>query len=74
VINGLITRNVAMMPLLRVTDTKYVQVGADQVRPPDLMHSDCRCDQDGPVLPLHLREHIGQEILEMALSRYANGP
>ncbi len=29
------------------------------VRPPDLMHSDWRCDDDGSVLPLHVAEHIG---------------
>ena len=31
------------------------------------MYSDWRCDHDGPVLPLHVAEHIGPEILQAAL-------
>ncbi|MEV8513241.1 DUF6758 family protein [Dactylosporangium sp. NPDC051484] len=34
------------------------------VRPPDLMHSDWRCDVDGAVLPLHVAQHIGPEIVD----------
>jgi Family of unknown function (DUF6758) len=34
-----------------------------QVRPPDLMHSEWRCDVDGAVLPLHVAKHIGPEIV-----------
>jgi hypothetical protein len=33
------------------------------------MHSDWRCDNDGPVLPLHVPEHIDPQILDMALAR-----
>jgi hypothetical protein len=39
------------------------------VRPPDLMNSDWRCDADGPVLPLHVVEHINAQILEAAIAR-----
>jgi hypothetical protein len=39
------------------------------VRPPDLMNSDWRCDVDGGVLPLHVPEHIGPEIVEMVRGR-----
>ena len=39
------------------------------VRPPDLMHSEWRCDEDGAVLPLHVTEHIGPEIVEAARQR-----
>src|SRR3569833_1707920 len=34
------------------------------VRAPDLMHSEWRCDGDGVVLPMHVAEHIGEEIVE----------
>jgi hypothetical protein len=45
------------------------------VRAPDLMNSDWRCDVDGPVLPLHVAEHINAEILEAAVSKiHASGP
>ena len=39
------------------------------VRPPDLMHSEWRCDEDGSVLPMHVTEHIGPEIVESARQR-----
>jgi hypothetical protein len=39
------------------------------VRAPNLMSSEWRCDVDGPVLPLHVAEHIGAQILETALAR-----
>lgn len=35
-----------------------------QVRSPDLMHTDWRCDDCGAVPPLHVADHIGPEILE----------
>ncbi len=35
-----------------------------QVRPPDLMHTDWRCDTDGAVLPMHVPLHTGPEIVE----------
>jgi hypothetical protein len=41
------------------------------LRPPDLMHSDWRCDEDGSVLPMHVTEHIGPEIVESARHRIA---
>jgi uncharacterized protein DUF6758 len=34
------------------------------VRPPDLMHTEWRCDEDGGVLPFHVPVHIGPEIVE----------
>jgi len=39
------------------------------VRPPDLMHSEWRCDDDGSVLPLHVAEHIGEEIVDAARAK-----
>jgi hypothetical protein len=33
------------------------------------MNSDWRCDMDGPVLPLHVAEHIGPAILDTVLAR-----
>ncbi|MFC7545160.1 DUF6758 family protein [Plantactinospora sp. GCM10030261] len=39
------------------------------VRPPDLMHSDWRCPACGPVLPLHVAEHVGPAIVEAAVDR-----
>jgi hypothetical protein len=33
------------------------------------MNSDWRCDADGPVLPLHIAEHINAEILESVISK-----
>jgi hypothetical protein len=33
------------------------------------MNSEWRCDHDGPVLPLHIAEHIGPEILESVLAK-----
>jgi hypothetical protein len=44
------------------------------VRAPDLMHSEWRCDDCGPVPPLHVAEHIGLEILQTALDRLGAGP
>lgn len=37
-----------------------------------MMNSDWRCDADGPVLPLHVAEHINAQILESALARMAS--
>jgi hypothetical protein len=39
------------------------------VRPPDLMHTDWRCADCGPVPPLHVAEHVGPEIVETATAR-----
>jgi hypothetical protein len=40
-----------------------------------MMHSDWRCDACGPVLPLHVAEHIGPEIIEMVRGKIlAHGP
>ena len=39
------------------------------MRPPDLMHSDWRCDDDGSVLPLHVAQHNSAEIVESARAR-----
>ena len=41
------------------------------VRPPDLMHSEWRCDEDGGVLPLHVAQHIGPEIVESVRAKLA---
>jgi hypothetical protein len=43
------------------------------VRPPDLMHSEWRCDSCGPVPPLHVAEHIGAEIVVSATERVIEG-
>lgn len=43
------------------------------VRPPDLMHSEWRCDLCGPVPPWHVAKHISAEIMEMAVARAGNG-
>ena len=39
------------------------------MRAPDLMYSEWRCDGCGPVLPLHVAEHISAEILDTVLAR-----
>ncbi len=39
------------------------------VRPPDLMHSDWRCDICGTVVPFHVAEHINGEILTAVAAR-----
>lgn len=44
------------------------------MRPPDLMSSEWRCETDGPVPPLHVVEHIGDEIIESVTSRAKNLP
>lgn len=41
------------------------------VRTPDLMHSEWRCDDCGPVAPLHVPHHIGPEVLERAAAEAA---
>src|SRR4051812_14708601 len=38
-------------------------------RPPDLMNSDWVCAVAGPVLPLHVAEHINAQILDAAATR-----
>jgi hypothetical protein len=43
------------------------------VRPPDLMHSEWRCDGCGPVPPLHVAEHISAEIVASATERVIEG-
>jgi hypothetical protein len=43
------------------------------VRPPDLMHTDWRCDQDGPVLPFHVPQHITEPIVESTRARVLAG-
>src|SRR5690349_24197672 len=40
-----------------------------EVRPPDLMNSDWRCDIDGPVLPFHVAQHINAQVLESAVAK-----
>jgi hypothetical protein len=44
------------------------------VRAPDLMHTEWRCDDCGPVPPLHVARHIGPEIVQTALDRLGEGP
>jgi hypothetical protein len=43
------------------------------VRPPDLMHTDWRCDECGPVAPFHVAEHVGPEIVEAVTAEVAHG-
>ncbi len=43
----------------------------DQIRPPDLMHSDWRCDNCGDVSPFHAAKHIGGDIVAMVLRQPA---
>lgn len=38
------------------------------VRPPDLMHTDWRCDDDGPVPPLHVAEHVSADVVSGVLA------
>lgn len=38
-----------------------------QVRPPDLMHSDWRCDDCGDVAPFRVAQHINRDIVESVL-------
>nr|MDT0658227.1 DUF6758 family protein [Micromonospora sp. DSM 115978] len=40
-----------------------------QVRAPDLMHSEWRCADCGPVVPLHVAEHVGPEIVASVAAR-----
>jgi hypothetical protein len=42
------------------------------VRPPDLMHSDWRCDRCGPVSPLHTTKHISADVLAAVRNRVAS--
>lgn len=44
------------------------------VRAPDLMHTDWRCDRCGPVPPLHTCGHISAEILASVREQVAAGP
>jgi hypothetical protein len=44
------------------------------VRPPDLMHSEWRCDDDGVVSPMHVAEHISAEIVESACAKVRHDP
>jgi hypothetical protein len=37
------------------------------------MHSDWRCDDDGSVLPMHVAEHIGPDIVEAARAHVRSG-
>ncbi|MFC4104654.1 DUF6758 family protein [Micromonospora zhanjiangensis] len=41
------------------------------VRAPDLMHAQWRCEQCGPVPPLHVAGHVGPEIVESVAARIA---
>ncbi|WP_345710194.1 DUF6758 family protein [Actinocatenispora rupis] len=36
------------------------------VRPPDLMHSDWRCPDHGPIAPLHVPRHVGAGVVDTA--------
>ncbi|WP_322112170.1 DUF6758 family protein [Paractinoplanes hotanensis] len=42
-----------------------------QVRKPDLMHTDWRCDNCGEVPPFHVAEHINTDIIDSMLRRQA---
>ncbi|MEV6487762.1 DUF6758 family protein [Actinoplanes sp. NPDC051633] len=44
---------------------------AARVRPPDLMHSEWRCDNCGDVPPFRVMRHIGPEIVESVLRQPA---
>jgi hypothetical protein len=39
------------------------------VRAPDLMHTEWRCEDCGPVPPLHVAEHVGPEIVQSAAAQ-----
>ena len=41
------------------------------VRPPDMMHTEWRCDADGAVLPMHVPVHIGPEIVDTVRGKMA---
>lgn len=41
------------------------------MRPPDLMHTEWRCDECGPVAPLHLPAQIGPEVMAAAVTEVA---
>jgi hypothetical protein len=41
----------------------------DEVRPPDLMHSEWRCDRCGPVVPLHRAEKNSIDVLTSVTAR-----
>lgn len=43
------------------------------MRPPDLMHTEWRCDECGPVVPMHVAEHVGPEIVEAAVGKVKQG-
>lgn len=44
------------------------------LRPPGLMVSEWRCEQCGPVAPLHVTAHVGPEVMESVSARVAAGP
>lgn len=44
------------------------------MRPPDLMHSEWRCDSCGPVLPLHLPRHINPDVMASAVAEVSRRP
>lgn len=44
-----------------------------EVRPPDLMHSEWRCDLCGPVAPLHTTGHISADIVAAVAARLRRG-
>lgn len=42
------------------------------MRPPDLMHTEWRCDDCGPVPPLHVAGHVNGDIVESAVVEIAS--
>jgi len=38
------------------------------------MHSEWRCDECGPVLPMHIAEHVGPAILAAVIAQVVHGP
>ncbi|MGW4466844.1 DUF6758 family protein [Micromonospora sp. NPDC004704] len=45
-----------------------------EVAPPDLMHTDWRCADCGPVPPLHTAGHVGPEIVASTTARIRDTP
>lgn len=44
------------------------------VRPPDLMHTDWRCDRCGPTPPLHLPHRIGPDVMAAVVAELCRDP
>lgn len=56
-----------------MTDAPNCPRCGGQVRPPDLMISAWRCPTCGPVAPLHVAGHLGNEVVESISTRAGGG-